>query len=264
MSTRKYNVMRDFRIDEISGVDNPAQKGARVVIRKRDETQPEKQEMTTEEQNALIAKAAKLESDLALEKSMSGLNDAEKTHYSTLDEAGKSAFLKGDSSFRKGEIAKLTDANPVVYKSEKGVEFRKNDDVRLVEMAKELDAESKIRKASDEKIARTALEKRAGDDLPNLPGDADVKCAVLKAVDAITDQKTRDGALALLKAGNAAIKGAFDTKGTLKAPVEGDAEGQLNVLAKARAIEKKCDFYTAYAEVAKEHPALVEKAITKA
>src|SRR5258705_173992 len=40
---RKYNVMRDFRIDEISGVDNPAQKGARVVIRKRDETAFQKQ-----------------------------------------------------------------------------------------------------------------------------------------------------------------------------------------------------------------------------
>ena len=36
MPPRK-RIMREFRIDEISGVDNPAQEGARVAVMKRDD-----------------------------------------------------------------------------------------------------------------------------------------------------------------------------------------------------------------------------------
>lgn len=263
---RKYNVMRQFRIDEISGVDNPAQKGARALICKRD-PQPETKKMTKEDQDLLDAekaKVTKLESELAVEKTMSGMSDVEKAHYSMLDEAGKVAFRAASADIRKTDIAKVSDSNPIVYKSDEGVEFRKSDDPRLAEFAKRLDAEAKIRKASDEKIARNALEKRAGDEIPNLPGDADVKCAVLKAVDAITDEKSREGALALLKAGNAAIKSAFDSKGASTAPAEGSPEAQLEALAKARAIEKKIDYFTAYTQVGNENQALLAKAVAKA
>ena len=37
---RKRNIMRAFKIDEISGVDSPAQEGARVAIMKRDDSTP--------------------------------------------------------------------------------------------------------------------------------------------------------------------------------------------------------------------------------
>ena len=41
MPKRKYNVMRAFKINEISGVDVPAQEGARVLLMKRHEPKEE-------------------------------------------------------------------------------------------------------------------------------------------------------------------------------------------------------------------------------
>ena len=49
---RKRNIMREFRIDEISGVDHPAQEGARVAIMKRDAGGPRTVDRTTEKRLA--------------------------------------------------------------------------------------------------------------------------------------------------------------------------------------------------------------------
>ena len=47
MPRKRRNIMRAFRIDEISGVDHPAQEGARVAIMKRDARAPLRPTTTT-------------------------------------------------------------------------------------------------------------------------------------------------------------------------------------------------------------------------
>lgn len=259
-------ILRKLHIREIASVDRPAQIGASVVILKRNTPQPSGEKPVNESTQPTVEQLAKQladsQAELAVQKSLASLSDSEKSHYSSLSDAAKTEFLKLDANGRKVELAKVGDSNPVVFKSAEGVEFRKNDDSRLVEMAKRLDAETAIRKANDEKIARTSLEKRATDSLPNLPGKMDSKVALLKAIDGISDQASRDEVVALLAAGNTAMASALKKVGTTATPVDGDAKSQLETLTKARMIEKKSDYFTAYSEVSAENPALAEQAIT--
>lgn len=159
-------------------------------------------------------KNAELEKRLVRSESIGKLGAAERVHFDALDSGGQDEFLKMDESKRASVLKNAADSNPVTYTSEAGAEFRKNDDPRLVEMAKREDISAKKLQKQEDTITRARLEKRAGDELPNLPGDADVKVAVLKAVESISDEKLREGAEALLKSGNDAIKGAFKRNGT--------------------------------------------------
>lgn len=192
----------------------------------------------------LVAAGDKFEKAEAFGK----LNDAEKIHYATLDEAGQADFMKMDEGARANVLEKAAEADSVVYTSADGEEFRKSDDPRLVTMAKKGDEDRKMAKADREKAEKLTLEKRADDELSHLPGDAEVKVQLLKAVGEITDETTRTKVNELLKAGDTAMSKAFDTRGTADAPV-GDAESQLNTLAKAYAAEKDVPFADAMTKV---------------
>ena len=237
------------------------------VLAKRSTTQPTGDQTVTDQKNTptvetLTKQLETATAELAVMKSMLALNDEQRVFHGTLDEAGRTEFMKLSATDRQARIDAKKGENPVVFKSEQGVEFRKNDDPRLVEMAKRLDDESKLRKASDEKIARTAFEKRATDEFPKLPGTMDVKVAVLKAFETIADQPTRDAAIAMLKAGNAGVTGAFDSKGVTGGSGEDATPVQkLDTIAKAIQIEKKCSYVDAYELARVQNPALYEQAV---
>lgn len=208
--------------------------------------------MNEEELKALVEKSAKeletLKSQLATAESFGKLSDAEKSFYDSLDEAQKAEFLVKSSEDRAAAVEAVKSSNPVVYKSIDGIEFRKSDDPRLVEMAKRSDAQSKELEIEKAKREDAEFSKRAQTELTHLPGDEATKVAVLKAVDTIKDAATKTKALELLKANNAAMAKAFEKKGTAEG-ADNSADAKLDALAKQHAETHKVSFAKAYSEV---------------
>jgi len=96
-----------------------------------------------------------------------------------------------------------------------------------------------------------ALSKRANSELPNLAGDTTAKGALLKAVDGISDEATRESVVTALKAADAAVKQSFIEKGQT-ATGEADANDpsqKLDQLAKSYASENGVPYESAYAQV---------------
>lgn len=218
----------------------------------------------TKELDALKAENERL-------KAVAALSPVHKAHYDALkgDEA-KAAFLKADEAGRDAEVAKVakaaSDENPVVYTAANGDEFRKSDDPRLIKMAKERDEERKenirLQKAAED----AALTKRVETDLKNLPGDVNVRKAILKAVDGIEDEATRTAAHDALKAHNARLAPNFTTIGTTAAPIakgsdREQAEADLDRMAKEAAAKDGTDYFTAYEKVSEANPELLAKAV---
>lgn len=208
----------------------------------------------------------KLESSTAL----AALTDVEKSFHSTLDDAAKAAFLAKSAEDRKSEVEKFeknrTDANPVIYTAEDGSEYRKNDDARLVQMAKDRDADRKklIKMMAD--TADADIRKRAETDLANFPGTVATRAAILKQVEGIRDEKEREEAIKALKAQNARLGKSLETVGTQEGgtdPVgKSEANAELDKKAKALAAEKNISYYDAYDQVSKAEPELYAKAVT--
>lgn len=179
------------------------------------------------------------------------LTDVQKSHFNSLDDAGKDEFLKKDAGARQQDIEKAAANDAVIYTSADGEEFRKSDDPRLVRMAKQADEDRKARQEEMAKREKIELTKRAEDELSHLPGDVDTKVALLKAVNGVKDEETRTKIDQLLKAQNTAMGGAFETGGTTAAPAinKADAEAKLATLAKKHAADNNVPYETAYTAV---------------
>lgn len=269
-------IMRAFKINEISVVDNPAQAGARHIISKRVEPiiknqNPEENAMTPEEIAALKKKAddgdaataalakantdlAKVGLELAKAKKEADMTPEEKKKYQGMNDVDKAAWLEKSSADRQAVLRNDNDSNAIVYKSEStGLEFRKNDDSRLVIMAKAADDSAKVAKATQEKLENSELQKRADEILKNSPGTIEERSALLKAAESISDEAVRKKAIESLKAGDAALAKAFTKAGSTGGSDGGDkgAEGQLDALAKKYAADNKVNYYKAYDEVIK-------------
>ncbi len=273
--TKKRTIMRAFKIDEISGVDKPAQEHARMIICKRadpktnnpkENNMPNKDALknddgnkdvkTQEQLDQAAAENTKLKDDLATANQVAGLNDAEKEIYNEGDDAAKKAFLAKSKDERtelvKKRAIEKADKNPVVYKSADGTEFRKSDDERLISFAKKADEAEKIAKAERELREGNELKKRALETFPNTPGDEDTKAAMLKAIESISDEKVRKAALESAIAGDKAIKAAFSTVGNPGRSGEAlSAADELKKQADEYAATHKCTYEKAYLEVTK-------------
>lgn len=269
MSNKKKRIMRSFKIHEISAVDTPAQEGARMVIMKsatqdRNLSNPslkqKENKMTEEEIQAMKAKLAKAEA-------FGALTDVEKDFHNKLStDAEKEEFLAKSVDGRKEQISKAAEKDQVVYKSASGVEYRKSDDQRLVELAKQSDTNAAVAKAATDALEKAALEKRATEELGNLPGTLDSKVAMLKSIEGIADATARADALKTLKAGNDAIAAAFKTNGSTHAKNADatSAEAQLDEMAKKYADTHKMDIVKAYDTVIRtpEGTALYQQTLT--
>lgn len=192
----------------------------------------------------------KVQDELEVTKAVSALTDAEKAHYNTLGEEGKASFLKLDADGRKKELEKLQASDPVVYTDAAGTEYKKSDDPRLVQMAKDRDEDRKVAKAEREKRENIELEKRADEDLGHLPGEKNVKIAVLKAVDGIQDEGVRKSAHEMLKAQNEAHAGAFEARGSRGEGFK-KASDELDAMAKKHAADNNVPYAQAYNAVLK-------------
>lgn len=218
-----------------------------------------------ETQNAeLLKRQERLEAILKLDADV-------RKHFDSLDEKAQDEFLALDSTSQKAEVAKAVtkakDEDPIVYESPDGTVFRKSDDPRIVKMARERDEDRKELAKARATARQATFEKRAEDELGNLPGEVAVRAAIVEAIDGIKDENVRKAAHESIQAGNKAIKAAFSKVGRDATPEDSavaDAEAELDRLAKTRASEKGEDYYDAYDVVVRENPTLAKRAITGA
>lgn len=189
-------------------------------------------------------------SNAALEKAnkLSTMSDAEKAKYNSMNDKDKADFLGKSDAERAAIIKNDTDSNPVVFKSANGEEFRKNDDPRLVTMAKQSDENAKLAKSEKDARENNELKKRATDTFKNLPGTEDEKAALLKSIEAIPDEALRKKALDSVIAGDNALSAAFTRKGANDGTTveKGGALDQLDTLAKKHATDHKVSYAKAY------------------
>lgn len=205
----------------------------------------EKIEVTKVDFDTLTARVERAE---AINK----MNTDERAHFDTLSDADKNAWLKKGDADRLAVIKSIADGNEIVYTADNGDVYRKNDDPRLVKMAREKDEESKVAKAERERREDAEFAKRAQDELQHLPGEETVKVAMLKALETIKDADTKKAATEMLHASNKDMAKAMTRIG---ADGDGKDDGpmaKLNSLAKKyQADHEGTSFEKAYDEILK-------------
>ncbi len=258
----KRRIMQEFWLGEISAVDDPAQVPARFAILKRDykssvsaaalKTEPRNpdasgasaddvgKQATTEvitmpEDTAgdLSAKLAKSNEDLKYWKGVAGLSADVRKYFDALPEGNKADFIAKSASERDAEIASFEKANAVVYTATDGTEYRKNDDARLVKMAKDRDEDRKALAEAQEAAQSAVFEKAATDLVGAIPGEAVHKTALAKSVFGL-EPEVREGVEGILKAANKVYQGSLSTLGT----VDVVAKANTGNLSAAQLIEK--------------------------
>lgn len=196
-------------------------------------------EILKAENATLLAKVAAL-------TALAAMTDAERSYMKGLPAAEAEKFPTLPAETRASMLKAAADANPVVFKSADGTEFRKSDPPAMIAMAKKLD-EQAAQLAKSEALAKQALyEKRATDEIPHLPGDLAVRAEMLKAIDSIPDAETRKKALETLKAQNSEMAKAFETRGTSRGNSTDSPDSKLEALAKKIATEKSVPYAKAY------------------
>jgi len=211
---------------------------------------PEILKSATQEEDEMAKTLEQLQSDLERAESFGRLNDIEKSHFAKLDSKDQDNFLKMSATDRAGVLQKSAEADAVVYTATNGETFRKSDDQRMVSAIKRADEQEKLFQKEREAREIDMFTKRADTELSNLPGDANVKVAVLKAISTITDDVTRTSATALLKAGNEAIKAAFTKVGVRTTGDPGATGNALEVMTRKRmTADPKMTFEQAQAAV---------------
>jgi hypothetical protein len=239
-------IMHEFQIDEISAVDKPAQAEAKVTIMKRnDEVQAEEgspepteasnnlsgdssadevgkvhSEVTMTNENETVEQAVAQEVEeltkrLERAEAINGLSNEQRELFKGMEAEQQDEFLALDSDTRDAEVAKAADANAVVYTDASGAEYRKNDDPRLVALAKQADEERSLRMAAEEAAAAEELAKRAAA-FSHVPGNV---ASLLKAIDSL-EESEREEALEALRAHDANLGKAFEAVGSSDSPKE--------------------------------------------
>lgn len=195
-------------------------------------------EMPKDRDDAVDATAEikKANEDAAYWKTVAGLNPKLREYYNGLAEDDQRNFIAKSDDERENLVKSANVDNPVVYTALDGAEFRKNDDERLIAMAKRAD-ESERRMAKAEASAKMAeFTKRAENELGQLPGHISTHVAVIQALDGIEDAELRKGAFELVKAANDSFDMVTKTIGssggmTDYTPNENTVEGRLDAMA---------------------------------
>ena len=192
-----------------------------------------------------------LKKELEYAKAYGALSDNHKSHCDGLEnDAARTEFVNKSAEDRDNIVKAAQADDPVIYKSANGVEFRKSDDPRLVQMAKQADESESRYQAEIEKRLKESFIKSANTDLNNLTGELDNKVELIAKVNEITDVNTRDAVLNILKSANTSLGELFKSKGnSFAGGNKGSAEDQLDTLAKNYAKDNNVSYAQAYAAV---------------
>jgi len=231
--------------------------------------QAHKEESIMPKDNNAETQAAKeldaIKKQLATATALATLNDAQKSFYAKLDEAGQAAFLAKSVEDREAEIEVAKSANKSVYKSADGSEYFANDDPRLVAMAKraDMDAAKTAKVLADN--ADLTYKSRATAELGNLPGAIETHVELLKSIDKIEDKEVRAEAMKTLTAKNESFAPTLQTFGSTEQPVDkgqADAEAQLETLTKKHVeAHPEVNYFDAYGIVSDANPELCQRAV---
>lgn len=270
----KTRIMDEFDIEELSGVDVPAQGPAVFEIIKADpdphaegreglaaspdegppptpssgaplSPHPEKEFAMSDDLSKALERIEALEAqnaDLRKVAVLAKMSDAEKAYTADMDDDDRAAFMAKTPEQRKALMDKATEmakaADPLVYTADDGTEYHKSAGDTAIRLAKQAD-ESARRVADLEKAAAdTELTKRAEAQLAHLPKSLDVRKAVLRAVESIEDTSVRTEGLELLKAADATYAAAFGVKGHNQVPDLEKAGGAKGAQAKLDRLAK--------------------------
>lgn len=245
----KKLILKDFELEEISGVDRPAQAPALMSIIKRKEKEPD---MSAEELKKLQKQVSDLTGALELAKSMASLSDTEKQFAQGMDEKEQKSFAGMSSDDRKArmDMAKFAEETleingTLINKAAIGADMFEVLKSQQAQIQKQ-EAETKM--ARDLAIQATFV-KRASDDYSHVPGTADQIGTLLRETADISkaSKDTLEAVLIALEKSNAS---AFVPKGHAGGNDEGEsAIEKLDTLAKAYSEKNSVDYATAYSAV---------------
>lgn len=149
------------------------------------------------------------------------MSEEQRAYASTLDADAQVVFVEKSSIDRDVIVKAALDADPVIHTMTDGTAIRKSAGLVAISLAKQADAQAKIvaeqatqiekSRAENERIT---LHKRAESEIGHLAGETEIKVSLLKALGTITDEKERNGAIAILKSANAIAKAAGQPLGT--------------------------------------------------
>jgi hypothetical protein len=226
----------------------------------------EDSKMTVELQEKLDKSNKELEAaiaELAIAKSVCELTDTHKSHYLSLADDLKAAFLAKTVEEREAEITVAKSVDAVIYTATDGTVFHKSDDSRFVKLAKEADCyKSDLAKAKSEKET-LELTKRASEEFSNLPGSIDAHVALLKSVESIADAAVRTDVENMLKAHNASMNSIFKQVGVVAGVKKADnATAELDRLTKEHVkANPEMNYFDAYEVIAKTNVELYAQAV---
>ena len=194
---RKRRIITDLDLDFLSGVTLPAQEGATARTIK---TAPGAAGDIAMDKDAQIAD---LNRQLAKQKVLAGMTDAQKAFARNLDADEREVFIGKSAGEREKAIKEAEAADPVVYTSVKTGKVYRQSQQDVADMAREADEaradrDEVAKAAKSDRIAKT-VEKMA-----NLSNDKNGLTEIVTAVDAIADATKKSAALAALEAANAA------------------------------------------------------------
>lgn len=181
-------------------------------------TMTEKNEKTVDTDQAAVAKQLEEVTKRAERaEKVSELSDAQRGIFKSLDVEKQDEFLALTPEQRDAEVAKAAEANAVVFEDQ-GVQYRKNDDPRLIALAKQAKLEREARVEAEKRASESDLRKRA-EELQHIPGDVATRMNMLKGIDMLPEDQ-RGPALESLKAQDLALGEAFKRAGTSAVPSE--------------------------------------------
>lgn len=226
----------DIDLDEVSFVGKGANQEAHVVLMKRADAQNKKGEKMPE-----LKKLQKKFDELTTTH-----GDLVKTHDTLVTDHD---VMKTEN----GDLKKKLEKKAPIKKVDVPESVQKVLDEQADTLKKQ---DAKIAKMEDEALTKAWIEKGAG---LTFIGKVDEIGALLKSV-AVADSKSADDILALLKSAQAKIEtgGLFKEHGS-SGEGEGNAEAQLNTLAKAHAAENNVTFEKAYSHIYSTNTELVKQ-----
>ena len=166
-------------------------------ISKGDNPMPDDNKIEKSVHDAVVSDLEKAQSTITDLNRIAALGADEFAVYKSLSEDDRDLFMKKTAPERARAVSEhaeaLEKADPVMHTRPDGTEIRKSAGEVTIAAVKEADE-------ANEKLAKADLEKRASEILGDtVTGTPEVQQALVKAVDGITDETLRDGAIAILK-----------------------------------------------------------------
>lgn len=167
----------------------------------------------------------KVVKELAYAKAWGELNDESREYAKGLSDEDRNAFVFMSAEDRAAAVQKAQESREVVYKALDGSEYTKDDDPRMVNLAKrndELERSSVIEKARREE---QEFQKTASEELSNLQGDIPAKALIVKALSKQLKEDEFNQAMEILKGANrVALKTIGVADGQINKAADGSAD----------------------------------------